>query len=132
MNNYTTASLFSICSNALQVDGALGFSAAVAEMLLRSQNGEIEFLPALPAPWRDGEVSGLRARGGFEIGLIWSGGKLRQATVRSSSGGTCRVRLPFPMSITHLGQMVMPSSVPDSGVVEFKTQPGLAYVLAPR
>ena len=48
MNNYTTASLFSICSNALQVDGALGLSAAVAEMLLQSHEGEIE-LPAGPA-----------------------------------------------------------------------------------
>ena len=132
MNNYTTASLFSICSNALQVDGALGFSAVVAEMLLRSQNGEIEFLPALPSSWPKGEICGLRARGGFEIDMKWSNGKLWRVSILSTTGGTCRVRLPFPMSITHLGQMIMPSSVPDSGVVEFKTQPGLAYVLAPR
>jgi alpha-L-fucosidase 2 len=132
LNNYTTASLFSICSNALQVDGALGLSAAVAEMLLQSQNGEIEFLPALPSSWRDGEASGLRARGGFEIGLKWQGGRLWRVTILSTIGGPCRVRLPFHMSITHLGQMILPSSVPDSGVVEFKTQPGLAYVLAPR
>ncbi len=132
LNNYTTASLFSICSKALQVDGALGFSAAVAEMLVRSQNGEIEFLPALPSSWPKGEVRGLRARGGFEIDIKWSNGRLWRATILSTTGGTCRVRLPFPMSITHLGQMIMPSSVPDSGVVEFKTQPGLAYVLAPR
>jgi len=132
MNTYTTASLFSICSNALQVDGALGFSAAVAEMLLQSQNGEIEFLPALPSSWRKGEIRGLRARGGFEVDLKWLDGRLWRARILSTTGGTCRVRLPFPMSITHLGQMITPSSVPDSGVVEFKTQPGLAYVLAPR
>jgi alpha-L-fucosidase 2 len=132
LNNYTTASLFSICSKALQVDGALGFSAAIAEMLLRSQNGEIEFLPALPSSWRKGEVRGLRARGGFEIDMKWSDGRLWWVTILSTAGGTCRVRLPFPMSITHSGQMVMPSSVPDSGVVEFRTQPGFAYVLAPR
>jgi alpha-L-fucosidase 2 len=132
LNNYTTASLFSICSNALQVDGALGLSAAVAEMLLQSQNGEIEFLPALPSSWREGEVRGLRARGGFEIDLKWQGGRLWRATVLSTIGGRCRVRLPFPMSITHVGRMIMPSSAPDSGVVEFETQPGLVYVLAPR
>ena len=132
MNNYTTASLFSICSNALQVDGALGFSAAVAEMLVQSQNGELEFLPALPSSWRKGEIRGLRARGGFEVDLKWLDGRLWRVSILSTTGGTCRVRLPFPMSITHLGQMIMPSSVPDSGVVEFKTEPGLAYVLAPR
>jgi alpha-L-fucosidase 2 len=132
MNNYTTASLFSICSNALQVDGTLGFSAAVAELFLQSQNGELEFLPSLPREWPSGEVRGLRARGGFEIGLKWANGRLWRVTILSKTGGPCRVRLPFPMSITHLGQMVMPSSAPDSGVVIFKTEPGLAYVLAPR
>jgi alpha-L-fucosidase 2 len=107
-------------------------SAAVAEMLLQSQNGEIEFLPALPSSWRKGEVRGLRARGGFEVDLKWLDGRLWRVTILSTAGGACRVRLPFPMSITHLGRRIAPSSVPDSGVVEFKTQPGLAYVLAPR
>ena len=130
MNNYTTGSLFSICSNALQVDGALGLSAAVAEMLLQSQNGEIEFLPALPREWPRGEVRGLRARGGFEVDLKWQDGRLRRVTILSTVGGPCRVRLPFPMSITHAGQMVAPSSGPDPGVVEFKTQAGRTYVLS--
>jgi len=131
MNTYTTASLFSICSNALQVDGAFGLSAAVAEMLLQSQAGEIEFLPALPASWPSGEVRGLKARGGFEVGLKWSAGRLRQATILSLTGGPCRVRIPFPMSVMSLNEMIMPSS-PDAGVIEFKTQPGRTYVLTPR
>jgi alpha-L-fucosidase 2 len=130
LNNYATASLFSICSNALQVDGALGLSAAVAEMLLQSQDGEIEFLPALPPSWREGKVRGLRARGGFEIDLEWQGGRLWRATILSKIGGTCRVRLPSGMWITSLNELVRPSSVPDSGLVEFKTQPGRAYVLS--
>jgi alpha-L-fucosidase 2 len=132
MNNYSTASLFSICSGALQVDGALGFSAAISEMLLQSQAGELDFLPALPPSWRSGEVRGLRARGGFEVGLKWLNGRLWRVTLLSVSGGPCRVRLPFPMSITSLNEPIMPSSVPDSGVVEFRTQAGRTYVLAPR
>jgi alpha-L-fucosidase 2 len=131
MNNYTTASLFSICSNALQVDGALGFSAAIAEMLLRSQNGEIEFLPALPGSWRNGEVRGLRARGGFEVGLQWSDGRLRRATILSTLDGPCRVRIPFPMSVMSLNEMIMLSS-PDAGLIEFRTQPGRTYILTPQ
>ena len=130
MKTYTTASLFSVCSNALQVDGALGFSAAVAEMLVQSQNGEIEFLPALPGSWRTGEIRGLRARGGFEVGVRWSGGRLRQATILSTIGGPCRVRIA-PLSVKSLNEMIM-WSTPDAGLVEFKTEPGRTYVLTPR
>ena len=131
LNNYTTASLFSICSNALQVDGALGFSAAIAEMLLRSQNGELEFLPALPGSWPNGEVRGLRARGGFEVGLKWSNGRLSRVTILSTIGGTCRVRVPFPVSVTSLNGAIKGSS-PDAGVREFRTEPGRTYVLTPQ
>ncbi|MBN2266171.1 MAG: glycoside hydrolase N-terminal domain-containing protein, partial [Candidatus Aminicenantes bacterium] len=129
MNNYTTASLFSICANALQVDGALGFSAAVAEMLLQSQNGEIEFLPALPDVWRKGEVRGLRARGGFEIGLKWLNGRLSRATILSTIGGPCRIRIPARMHVTSLNEPIF-GSAPDSGVIEFKTDPGRTYVVS--
>ena len=132
MNHYTTDSLFSICSNALQVDGAFGLSAAVMEMLVQSQNGEIEFLPAQPAAWSKGEVRGLRARGGFEIGLRWSDGKLRRATILSTRGAPCRLRIPSRMWVISLPlhEPVFGTS-PDSGVIEFKTEPGRTYIIEP-
>lgn len=77
----------------VQLDGDFGITAGIAEMLLQSQAGEIELLPALPKEWPAGGISGLRARGGYEIGLKWKDGKLVSATVRNVSGdGQCRVR----------------------------------------
>ena len=75
-----------------QIDGNLGGTAGIAEMLLQSQGGELQFLPALPAAWATGAVRGLRARGGWEVDVVWREGKLEGTTVRSRLGGTVRLR----------------------------------------
>ena len=75
-----------------QIDGNFGGCAGVAEMLLQSSEHTIHLLPALPAEWSQGSVSGLRARGGFEVGISWTGGRVTSYTLSSRTGGSTTVR----------------------------------------
>ena len=81
-----------------QIDGNFGFTAGVAEMLLQSQDGYIQLLPALPKEWPSGEVKGLVARGGFVIDMSWVDGKVRKVSVYSKIGGICRMKVAGEMS----------------------------------
>lgn len=74
-----------------QIDGNFGGAAAVAEMLLQSGPEEINLLPALPDAWPSGTVSGLRARGGFELDLTWKNGQPEKVTVYGKPGGSTRL-----------------------------------------
>ncbi|MBP7554728.1 MAG: glycoside hydrolase family 95 protein [Chitinophagaceae bacterium] len=75
-----------------QIDGNLGVTAAVAEMLLQSQAQHIQLLPALPDSWADGHVTGLCAQGGVEIDITWKKGKLVRAKLHSRLGGVFTIK----------------------------------------
>ena len=126
----TCPNLFSICFTAPQLEGACGATAAVAEMLLQSQSGEIQLLPALPKSWDEGKVSGLRARRGFIVGEVWSKGRIISATIESSNGESCSVRAMERLVVHEHGKEVSVER-PEPGVIKFKTKTGGIYILSP-
>lgn len=75
-----------------QIDGNLGGTAGVAEMLIQSHEGYINPLPALPAAWRDGSYEGLVARGNFVVSVFWKQGLMTQMDVLSRAGGECVIQ----------------------------------------
>jgi alpha-L-fucosidase 2 len=75
-----------------QIDGNFGATAGIAEMLLQSHDGELEILPALPDAWPSGSITGICARGGFELSISWNDGKLSSLTVLSKLGQDCTLR----------------------------------------
>ena len=122
----TCVNLFSKCFRALQVDGLFGATAGIAEMLLQSHAGEINFLPAIPSSWSTGFFKGLRARGGFEIDLKWQDNKLITAEIHSKLGNKCRIRNHIPISVVCEGETILTTAI-EQDLFEFETESGKKY-----
>ena len=113
-----------------QIDGNLGGTAGIAEMLLQSHGGAIEPLAALPPEWESGEFSGLKARGNFTVSAKWEHGVPTEITLTSCAGKTARVAGDFIA-----GAKVISGSKPvaakiDNGALVFDTENGKTYVIS--
>jgi alpha-L-fucosidase 2 len=105
-----------------QIDGNFGGCAGIAEMLIQSHDEALELLPALPKDWPTGRVSGLRARGGYTVGMDWDHGVLQKAEIRASAPGTCRLRSGAGITSVVSDSGPVPVRRTADGVVEFEAK----------
>jgi len=112
--------LFAKCYTPLQVDGTLGVTAGITEMLVQSHEGVIDLLPALPDEWNTGKFSGVCVRGGFTLNFSWENGRIIELEILSKAGEKCRINTGSDCKVFFNGKRVGLKKFND-GSIEFDT-----------
>jgi alpha-L-fucosidase 2 len=121
-------SLFAKCFKPMQVDGTLGMTAAVSEMLLQSQEGYIDLLPALPSEWADGHIKGICARGDFELDFSWKNKAVTSLQILSKAGMPCSIKTGKKVKVLVDGKAINVKILPNQ-IVQFNTVKGKTYTV---
>ncbi|WP_295669151.1 glycoside hydrolase family 95 protein [uncultured Mucilaginibacter sp.] len=121
--------LFAKEGTVMQIDGTMGMTAAITEMLVQSNNGVIDLLPALPAAWNEGEFKGVCTIGAFQLDMQWKNNKITSVKILSKMGNICRITIGAPVQVTVNGKKVRAEWRKD-GSVQFQTTKGGIYSLA--
>jgi len=129
LQEQTYLSLFAKCGEPLNIDGSLGLTAAITEMLVQSHEGVVDLLPALPDEWAAGRFDGVRVRGGFELNMAWKDKKITTVEIVSLAGQPCRIDAGNGYKVTQNGKAIA-SSKNDDGSLEFDTIQGQTYLLS--
>lgn len=120
-------SLFAKCFTPLQVDGSMGVTAAISEMLVQSHEGIIHLLPALPNEWDSGEFNGVCTRGAFELNLKWENGEVESVEILSKSGEICQIKSTGQVKVTSNQKEI--EITKNDGHVAFPTTAGHRYFM---
>jgi alpha-L-fucosidase 2 len=127
--SYSEGGTYASLLNALpfQIDGNMGATAGIAEMLLQSHADEIHLLPAIPAAWANGSAKGFKARGGFVIDIEWKNSKVVTVSIFSKLGNPCRIRGLGEVSQVTSAKGSAPFTRSEGNMIEFKTKAGETY-----
>ena len=113
-----------------QIDGNFGYTAGVTEMLMQSNMGYIELLPALPSQWAQEEINGIVARGNFEIDMKWTNNTVDYATIKSVSGSECQIKLNDADNYKVIDENGNPIAFTvANGTIRFETTTGASYTV---
>ena len=113
------------------IEESIATGSAIIEMIFQDRQGLLRFLPALPAELSAGKVTGLRARGGFEVSIEWDEGKIKSADILSIDGKPCQIKKSGfdKIKITCSGKEVEITDITEKGIISFKTVKGHEYKL---
>jgi alpha-L-fucosidase 2 len=115
-------------TNIMQIDGTMGVTAAISEMLVQSNEGVIDLLPALPSDWTQGEFKGVCTTGAFELDIKWQQGKLTSVGILSKQGNMCQVLCGAKAHVIQNGKKVKTDLLKD-GTIRFPTVKGEVYIV---
>ena len=130
LRNSTLENLLMVCGKIFQIEASSGTTAAIAEMLLQSDEEFIEILPAIPTSWSKGSYTGLVARGNFEVSVSWDNGVADKINVLSKLGGSVSVKYPnFDQVKVYNSRGEKVAYTANGDVITFNTTAGETYYL---